>query len=109
MRSSARQPHIEAEIEYLTEEAGGRSSPAFSGYRGQFYYGGKDWVAEQTFPDDDRIAPGQTLRVHIRFMSPDKHHGSILEGMRFQIREGSRTVAKGTVTTVFDQLAADAE
>lgn len=36
-------PHLEAEIYYLTEAEGGRKTPVASGYRGQFYYDGKDW------------------------------------------------------------------
>ncbi|ANO49162.1 hypothetical protein V8245_12300 [Flavobacterium columnare] len=36
-------PYLEAEIYYLTEAEGGRKTPVASGYRGQFYYDGKDW------------------------------------------------------------------
>ena len=40
---------IEAEIYYLTTEEGGRQSPVFNGYRGQFFYEGKDWGGLQEF------------------------------------------------------------
>ena len=44
-------PQIEAELYYLTEEEGGRKTPVGNGYRGQFYYNGKDWDAPQQFMD----------------------------------------------------------
>ncbi|AEW85062.1 hypothetical protein FCOL_01065 [Flavobacterium columnare ATCC 49512] len=35
-------PYLEAEIYYLTEAEVGRKTPVATGYRGQFYYDGKD-------------------------------------------------------------------
>jgi elongation factor Tu len=101
-------PHIEAEIEYVTTEAGGRSTPAFSGYRPQFYYHGRDWDAEHIYPETEEVSPGDTVKAHLRFLSPKEHHGKISVGMPFLIREGARTVAYGIVTKVFDQLEVDA-
>ena len=101
-------PHIEAEIEYVTTEAGGRSTPAFSGYRPQFYYHGHDWDAEHMYPEAAEVSPGDTVVARLRFMSPQEHHGNISVGMPFLIREGARTVAYGIVKEVFDQLEVDA-
>jgi len=103
-----RPPHIEAEIEFVTTEAGGRSTPAFSGYRPQFYYHGMDWDAEHMYPETEEVAPGDTVVVRLRFLSPQKHLGNISVGVPFLVREGARTVAYGIVTRVFDQLEADA-
>ena len=101
-------PHIEAEIEYLTTEAGGRSKPAFSGYRPQFYYHGHDWDAEHVYPETAEALPGDTVKANLRFLSPKEHHGNVSVGMPFLIREGARTVAYGIVTQIFDQLGSDA-
>ncbi len=101
-------PHIEAKIEYVTTEAGGRSTPAFSGYRPQFYYHGHDWDAEHMYPESEKVLPGDTVKAHLRFVSPQEHHGNISVGMPFLIREGARTVAYGIVTRVFEQLETDA-
>ena len=92
----------------MTTEAGGRSKAARSGYRPQFYYNGMDWDAEHRYPDVEEVLPGDTVKVHLRFVSPHEHYGRISEGMPFLIREGTRTVAFGIVTEIFDQLASDA-
>lgn len=93
---------IEAEIYYLTAEEGGRKTPIFTGYRGQFYYNGNDWDAPQKFKDVEFVNPGGTVRACIGFVSPNKHHGQISVGMKFEVREGTRTVGKGTVTKILD-------
>lgn len=46
---STRLHEIEVEIRYLTTEEGGRRTGVFSGYRGQFYYGGNDYDGVQFF------------------------------------------------------------
>jgi translation elongation factor EF-Tu-like GTPase len=95
---------IEAEISYLTTEEGGRSTAVFSGYRGQFFYQGKDYVGFQYFPDlpdGAMVTLGTPVRALIRFrqeMWEDVHSKRITVGMRFQIREGSKTVGNGIVT-----------
>ncbi len=40
MRTFSYPPDIEAEITFVPTEQGGRKTPAFSGYRPQFYYDG---------------------------------------------------------------------
>ena len=105
--SSQRPPHIEARIEFVTTEAGGRKGFALSGYRPQFYYHGQNWDAEQTYPEAEKVFPGDTVKAHLRFLSPKSHFGNIDVGMPFLVREGVRTVAFGIVTQIFDQLAQD--
>ena len=91
---------IEAEITFVTTEAGGRKTPAFSGYRPQFYCDGYDYDAEQTYPDVAQVNPGDTVRAFLRFAAPDLLENKIVEGKVFLIREGSRTVAFGKVTQI---------
>lgn len=93
---------IEARIYFLTPEEGGRSTPAFTGYRPQFYYNGRDWDASHIYPDNETVNPGETARTFLGFMSPEEHFGKINIGMEFQIREGSRIVGKGVVTKIID-------
>ena len=104
MRTSARAyaypPDIEAEITFVPTEQGGRSKPAFSGYRPQFYYDEHDWDADQEYPDVESVLPGQTVRALLRFASPDAHVGRVHPGMEFQVREGARLVARGRVTKI---------
>jgi elongation factor Tu len=93
---------IEAEIYYLTPEEGGRSSPAFTGYRPQFYYDGRDWGASHIYPDVEVANPGETVRAYLGFLSPEEHLGKIKVGMEFEIREGARIVGKGVVTKIME-------
>lgn len=94
-------------VEFIPSEAGGRSTPALSGYRPQFYYHGHDWDAEQQYPDVKQVNPGDTVRVIFTFLSPEEHWGKIEIGMPFLIREGARTVAYGKVIQIFDTLEHD--
>jgi translation elongation factor EF-Tu-like GTPase len=91
-------PDIEGEVTYIPTEAGGRKSPAFPGYRPQFYYNGNDWDAVQNYPDVDQVKPGETARVFFTFLSPDEHFGKLQPGTIFLIREGTRTIGYGKVT-----------
>ena len=52
--------------------------------------------------------PGDTVKAHLRFLSPQEHHGKMAVGMSFLIRKGAKTVAYGVVTKVFEQLGVDA-
>ena len=93
---------IEARITYLTAKEGGRSTPVFSGYRGQFHYGGNDWDAPQVFIDKEQVEPGESVRAYLGFLSPREHIGNIHVGMGFQVREGARIVGKGVVTKILE-------
>ena len=82
--------------------------PAFTGYRPQFYYNGRDWDGPHAYPDVDQANPGDTVRAFIGFLSPLEHVGKIYIGMKFLVREGSRTVGRGTVTNILElQESAD--
>ena len=101
-------PDIEAEITFVPTEQGGRKTPAFSGYRPQFYYDSHDWDADQEYPDVESVLPGQTVRALLRFLSPDAHVGRVQPDMPFEVREGARVVARGRVTKIL-HLAESAE
>ena len=93
---------IEAEIHFLSEAEGGRSTPAYSDYRPQFYYNGQDWDAPHEYPDVEKVNPGETVRAYLAFLSPQEHLGIIYVGMEFLVREGARTVGKGKVTKIIE-------
>ena len=93
---------IEAEVYFLTSEEGGRTMPAFDGYRPQFYYNESDWDASHIYPDVEQANPGETIRTYLGFLSPKEHVGRVHVGMKFLIREGARTVAKGVVTKIIE-------
>jgi elongation factor Tu len=106
MPSSSDYHEIETEIRYLTTAEGGRQTGVASGYRGQFYYRGEDFDGFQYFPeftDGEFIELGTSVRALVRFRQKrwdDFHSERITVGMPFEVREGVRTVGRGTVIWV---------
>ncbi len=89
---------IEARVEFLTEEKGGRKWPIYSGYRPQFHYDdGQGWDSILHFDGDGIIEPGQTATVYFVFMSPHYHVNHLFSGVRFTLREGIRIIGNGQV------------
>ncbi len=77
-------PHVKAEIKYLSMSEGGRRTAAKSGYRGQFHYKNQNhegWDAVQDFIGKDWVEPGETISVDIAFASHEVHANKIIEGM----------------------------
>jgi len=90
-------------VTYLKPEEGGRQTPVFSGYRGQFHYEGEHqhaWDAEQSFPSRELVQPGEGAECEIWFASPEQHLHRVKPGLRFHVQEGGRVVANGIVTEV---------
>ena len=110
---STYRPDIEAQLTFLTTEQGGRKSAASSGYRPQFAYDGMDWDAVHTYPDNESVHPGQTVRVILSFLNPQEHVGKLWPGKIFQCREGQRVVAHGVVIRILEldkpQISSDRE
>ena len=84
----------------IPEEFGGRRNPAYSGYRGQFFWhinsidDCSDWDATYCF-EGDQLAPGETALVKV-WASPNLKKyskGDFPIGAQFCIREGPRVVA----------------
>ncbi|MEM6730767.1 MAG: elongation factor Tu, partial [Myxococcota bacterium] len=90
-------PHLEgeAEIFVLNEKEGGRHKPFGAGYTPQFYFGAADVPGVLSF-DQELINPGERATVRFSLLRPV----AIEPGMRFAMREGSRTVGAGVITEV---------
>ncbi|KAL9113165.1 MAG: hypothetical protein Q9227_002777 [Pyrenula ochraceoflavens] len=92
-----------ASMYVLTEAEGGRKSGFGESYRPQIYIRTADEACSLEWPegteDKSKMAmPGDNVE-----MSLTMHHPVALEsGLRFNIREGGRTVATGLVTRVLD-------
>lgn len=92
-------PHqnFEAEVYVLKKEEGGRHTPFFDGYTPQFFFRttnvtGTARVEGQT----DLAMPGDGVTLNVTLNQPI----ALIEGDRFAIREGSKTVGSGVVTRV---------
>ena len=96
-------PEIIAEIYYLSSEEKGRGYPVFNGYNGQFFYDDMNWDAIQEFIDKKICMPGEIVKVKMQTQSPYLHVGNLWTGKPFEIREGTRTVGKGTILEILRQ------
>ena len=83
-----------AELYTLTEKEGGRTTPFTSGYRPQFFFGTTDVTG--TLIVSEPVQPGERVSIDFELL---KHVG-VEPGMRFALREGSKTVGSGRVTSV---------
>jgi hypothetical protein len=100
-------PHIAAEIYYLTANEGGRKTPVYSGYRGQFHIRNTDWDAVQEFIDKSICYPGETTKAYLKFATLHKIIPMAI-GTPFQIREGSTIIARGVITVIIDKAISEA-
>jgi hypothetical protein len=98
---SLKEKEIEAEIYYLTTEEGGRSSFVYSGYRGTFHYGGQYNSAAQEFIGLVKCYPGNIVKAYMAFAAPEAQIARLYEGLKFDITEGARIVAHGTILKIF--------
>ena len=89
----------EAELYVLTAEEGGRRTPFRTGYKPQFFFGLTDVTGTVSLAGADQAAgvmPGDRRTVRFDLERPVAFE----TGMRFALREGSRTVGAGFVTEV---------
>ena len=92
-------PHtqFEAQVYVLKKEEGGRHNPFFSNYRPQFYFRTTDVTGIITLPEGtEMVMPGDNVDMSVTLIQPV----AMDEGLRFAIREGSRTVGAGRVTKI---------
>lgn len=93
---------FESEVYVLTKQEGGRHTPFFPGYRPQFFVRTTDVTgAIQAIQADDgsvleMVMPGDRVKMAVELQEAI----AIEPGMRFAIREGSRTIGAGVVSRV---------
>ena len=89
----------EGEIYVLKPDEGGRSKPFFTGYRPQCFIRTADVAVDVTLPPDAQMGmPGDNLTVGMKLNYPLP----ILQGQRFALREGGKTVAAGVITKLLE-------
>lgn len=94
-------PHksFEAEVYILSKAEGGRHTAFFKGYRPQFYFRTTDVTGEVILPEGvEMVMPGDNIKMTVDLISPI----AMVEGLRFAIREGGRTVGAGVVTKIVE-------
>ena len=94
-------PHtkFKGEVYVLKKDEGGRHTPFFSGYRPQFYFRTTDVTGVAALPEGtEMVMPGDNITMTVELISPV----AMEKGLRFAIREGSRTIGAGTVTDIVE-------
>jgi elongation factor Tu len=92
-------PHtnFEAQVYVLTKEEGGRHKPFFNNYRPQFYFRTTDVTGSITLPEGtEMVMPGDNTVMTVELGKSI----AMVEGLRFAIREGGRTVGAGRVVKI---------
>ena len=86
-----------AEMFVIPEKEGGRHTPIFAGYRPQFFFGTTDVTGSLVDLDGVKmLAPGDHGKVSLELLKPV----GMEPGMRFAVREGSKTVGAGVILSV---------
>jgi len=88
---------FEAEVYCLSKEEGGRHTPFMTKYRPQFFFRTADITGEMRLKEGtEMVMPGDNVTVDVELITDI----AINEGLRFNMREGGRTVGTGVVTKV---------
>jgi len=94
-------PHrkFTCEAYILTKDEGGRHTPFFGNYRPQFYFRTTDVTGTVELPSGtEMVMPGDNISMTVELITPI----AMDQGLRFAIREGSRTVGAGVVASIVD-------
>jgi len=101
IKPGAYTPHrkFEGSVYALKKEEGGRHTPFMDNYRPQFYFRTTDVTGVVKLPEGvEMVMPGDNVDMSVELIQPV----AMDEGLRFAIREGSRTVGAGRVTKVIE-------
>jgi elongation factor Tu len=87
-----------AELFVISQKEGGRHTPIFAGYTPQFFFGTTDVTGSLVgFQEGMKmINPGDHAEVSLELQKPV----GMEPGMRFAVREGSKTVGAGVILSV---------
>jgi elongation factor Tu len=86
-----------AEMFMIPEKEGGRHTPISTGYRPQFFFGTTDVTGTINLDEGQKLLiPGDHSKVSLDLLKPV----GMEPGMRFAVREGSKTVGAGVILSV---------
>lgn len=88
---------FKADIYILTHDEGGRTSSIPNGFRPQFFFRTTDVTGTIHLPQGiEEGNQGDVISIEVELISPI----AMEKGLRFQIREGGRTIADGIVSEI---------
>lgn len=90
---------FEAEVYALSKDEGGRHTPFTSHYRPQFFFRTADITGDLKLHEGtEMVMPGDNTTLDVELITPI----AIEPGLRFNMREGGRTVGTGIVTKIYE-------
>jgi len=90
---------FEAEIYALSKEEGGRHTPFFTNYRPQFFFRTADITGDMQLQEGtEMVMPGENATLNVNLIAPIPME----TGLRFNLREGGKTVGTGIVTKIIE-------
>jgi translation elongation factor EF-Tu-like GTPase len=103
-----REPDVEAEITLFSTEAGGRQTPAGSGYRpGHKVRDDYITTGAHQYVGRDELAPGETALGTITFITPEVYPHCLWVGREIDIQEGSRVIGRARITKIYNAILAN--
>ena len=88
---------VEAECYILTKEEGGRHTPFVNQYRPQCFIRTADITCEISLPEGkEMVMPGDNTTLKVELLHPMP----VETGLRFTLREGSKTVGTGVISKI---------
>jgi elongation factor Tu len=97
---SNRLREMSAKIYLLHTDEGGRKTPIFTGYKPAIYFGKKQTDGIISFHHGDIPMLGGEYTVTIVLAHPEYVGDALKKDAVFDVREGSKVVARGTVLDV---------
>ncbi|GMI19155.1 hypothetical protein TeGR_g1340 [Tetraparma gracilis] len=90
---------FESEIYCLKKDEGGRTTPFFTKYRPQLFFRTADITGNLELQEGtEMVMPGDNATINVELIAPV----AIEEGLRFNMREGGRTVGTGVVSRIIE-------
>jgi elongation factor Tu len=91
---------ISAKVYLLSTDEGGRKLPIGTGYRPAIYFGKKQTDGILSFHRDEKPTLGSEYTVTIGLIHPEYLGKALKKGAVFDLKEGSKIIARGTVLDV---------
>ena len=90
---------FKAQVYILKKEEGGRHTPFVNNYAPQLFTRTANVTASMNLPEGkEMVMPGDDTELFLSLMSDIP----LEEGQRFTLREGSKTVGTGVVTSIIE-------
>ncbi|TSJ40441.1 hypothetical protein FO440_11835 [Mucilaginibacter corticis] len=99
-----KQPDFIAELTYRTNEQGGRSTSALSGYRPHIKFAFSEYqtTGQQKFLNKEIVYPGESVSAEISILSVDFFKHKLKKYLEFEFREGSRVIGTGRIIDILN-------